>query len=355
LVNFFKVISKGKIQNPYYFKTILTFLIVFITIPFRWWEKIFFYQKLRDFKFEKPPVFILGHWRSGTTFLHNTLCKDPDAAYVTTYHSVFPNNLASKLIFKTFQKAFMPDKRPADNVKLRINNPQEDEFALINMIDNTFYTLFFFPEEYHRFFKEAIEFNISKDEELRWNQKYDELVKKAVINTKGKRVIIKNPANTGRIPKLMEMYPDAKFIYIHRNPIIVFLSTRRFFTELFPTLWFHKVDESFIEKMIIDNYKKLLGRYEDTKSLLSEDNLLEIRFDDYDKNPVELTRLIYEQLFKEDFDKVEKIISQYVSSLQSYKKSKNYIEKGTLDLILKEFGPYMKLYNYDIPDNLEII
>lgn len=39
----------------------------------------------------KDPVFIIGHWRSGTTFIHNVLSKDPQFGYCSTYQTVFPH------------------------------------------------------------------------------------------------------------------------------------------------------------------------------------------------------------------------------------------------------------------------
>jgi hypothetical protein len=134
--NYFRVLKQGKVQPKYYFKIFLTTLIVLISTPFHWWESLAFRRRFKKFKFKNPPVFILGHWRSGTTMLHNMMCVDPNAAYLTTYQSVFPNNMASKLIFKTFMRINIPEKRPSDNVRLHVDFPQEDEFAFSNMQHN---------------------------------------------------------------------------------------------------------------------------------------------------------------------------------------------------------------------------
>ena len=110
LPNYFRVLRQGKILPKYYFNIFLTTLIVIINIPFQLWEKLLLAPKLKKASFQKPPLFILGHWRSGTTLLHNMLCTDPEASFVTTYQGVFPNNLASKAVFKTFMRKFMPNK-----------------------------------------------------------------------------------------------------------------------------------------------------------------------------------------------------------------------------------------------------
>ena len=50
------------------------------------------YEKLlADKPLEHDPVFILGHWRSGTTFMHNVFSCDKHFGYNTTYQTVFPH------------------------------------------------------------------------------------------------------------------------------------------------------------------------------------------------------------------------------------------------------------------------
>jgi len=158
------------------------------------------------------------------------LCKDPSSGYLTTYHSVFPNNLASKWLFKKFMKINMPDKRPSDNVKLNIDFPQEDEFAFCNSYQHAYYNFFYFPKEYKTFYDNAITHKTLTEREIEeWSLSYDKLIKKALLNTKGERAIIKNPVNTARIDKILKLYTNAKFLYIYRNPVTVFYSTRHFF------------------------------------------------------------------------------------------------------------------------------
>ena len=107
LGNFFLTIRYGKIDAGSYHKVFLTSLICLIASPFHLWEK-FKDRKLNSR--DESPLFIIGHWRSGTTFLHNLLCQDPNTGFVTTYQSVFPNNMHSKLLFRPFMKWKIPDK-----------------------------------------------------------------------------------------------------------------------------------------------------------------------------------------------------------------------------------------------------
>ena len=39
-------------------------------------ESLIYRKRIRETKIEKDPIFILGHWRSGTTYLQNVLSRD---------------------------------------------------------------------------------------------------------------------------------------------------------------------------------------------------------------------------------------------------------------------------------------
>ena len=80
-----ELIKNNKIQFKYYPKLSVIVLVNLINFPFRTYERIFINPKYRKETIRKAPIFIIGHWRSGTTHLHNLLCQDSQMAYVTTY------------------------------------------------------------------------------------------------------------------------------------------------------------------------------------------------------------------------------------------------------------------------------
>jgi hypothetical protein len=355
LLNYFKVLRKGHKSPRYYFRIFLTFVVILIATPFHWWEYWVYHKKLSKYKLKKPPLFIIGHWRSGTTLLHNLLCQDPTAGYLTTYHSVFSNNLTTKWLFKTFMKRNMPNKRPSDNVELNINFPQEDEFAFLNQQAFSYYNFFSFPENFKTFYAEGVHHeNLSRKEIKEWFKSYDKLLKKALINTKGDRIIIKNPVNTARIKHLLKLYPDARFLFIYRNPFIVFISTRYFFQQLLPTLVFQKTDNELIEKAIFDIYIRLMDDYQEQKSLIPPENLMELRYEEFEQRPEVEIRRIYSSLLKEDFSPVENYFCKYLESIKGYKKNSYTVDQKTIDQISKHWEKYIKLYNYSIPDEVRI-
>lgn len=228
-------IINHKISLRYVPRTIMIFIINFINLPFRIYERLFINPKYKRAKIEEPPIFIIGHWRSGTTYLHSLLSKDSKFGYVSTYQSVFPDTLfvtLGRMLFKGFTTLLIPGRRPGDNVSLHPSYPQEEEFALGVKTPLCFYYMWMFPRAIRGLYNSSIRFsNVDASMLKDWEQDYKLLINKALKNTGGNIYLSKNPPNTGRIKQLKKMFPNAKFIHIHRNPIDVYMSTKKLLQE----------------------------------------------------------------------------------------------------------------------------
>src|SRR5690606_8210168 len=105
-----------------------------------------FGSKIADTKIEQPPLFIIGHWRSGTTLLHELMVLDERYAYPTTYECMAPHHyLLTEWFFSYYCGWLMPEQRPMDNMAAGWKHPQEDEFALLNMGVPSVYERIAFP------------------------------------------------------------------------------------------------------------------------------------------------------------------------------------------------------------------
>jgi hypothetical protein len=354
--NILAVLKGHSISPKYYLKTCITLIFSFIGTLFHFIDKIYFKRKVEKYNFKESPVFILGHWRSGTTLLHNLLTLDPLAGYVTTYHAVFPNNLRSKWLFKTFMRVFMPKVRPGDQVKISINFPQEDEYALSNLTRYSFYHTFYFPTHYRKFYQQAVMFkSLPEDLKDNWKLNYQKLIIKALINTSGERAILKNPVNTGRVIQLLDIFPNAKFIFLIRNPVIVYLSTKKFFSQLFPTLNLEKFNANDIQDMIIDTYEQLLKDYLSDKQYLNTNSIIEIRYEEFEMNPLAVIQEIYKRFSFRNFEQLGTVFMEYLKTQKTHKRFAYSIHPHELDMVVKKLDFAMKYWNYEVPENLEII
>ena len=350
------VLKGNRIAPKHYVKVALTYIFVIISSSFQWLDNLTLKNKAKRFTFKESPLFIIGHWRSGTTYLHNILTQDPVTGFVTTYQAVFPNNLRSSWIFKTFMSALMPSRRPADNMKISVDLPQEDEYALSNCSRKSYYHFFYFPSRYRSYYRKYVRFeSITEDDKERWSLKYRQLIINALLNTHGQRAVLKNPVNTGRMLKLLEIFPDANFVFLMRNPIIVYLSTKNFFFQLFPTLNLEDFAKERIASMILDTYANLLSDYLNDKQQVNQGKIIEIRYEMLVQRPINEIERIYSNFKLKNFHELKSTFQQYLQPKQKHTSKLYSIEKQELDLVLEKLDFAMKHWNYGIPAELEIL
>lgn len=309
-------------------------------------------KRLEDQPFDQEPVFILGHWRSGTTFVHNVLALDKHFGYTTTYQTVFPHlMLWGQSFFKKTMAWLMPDKRPTDNMELNVDLPQEEEFALSNMMPFTYYNFWFLPRNMMEYCERYLLFHTASPEEKAvFKETFRKLIKISLWNTGGTQFLSKNPPHTGRVREILEIFPKAKFIYLIRNPYTVFESTRSFFTNTIQPLKLQDISNEELEKNILEVYKRLYYKYEEDKKSIPEGNLIEIRFEDFEAHALEMTRKIYDTLSLPGFEEAEADITSYLNKKKGYKKNAYKYEDRTIELVEKNWDFAIRQWGYQHKD-----
>lgn len=354
-LNFFRVLRGKKIAPRYYSRIPITIILILFCSLFHWIDWIYFRFKKSQVKRVEPPVFILGHWRSGTTLLHNLMTQDPSSAFVTTYHAVFPNNLKSQWLLRPLMRTFMPDVRPGDNLKLAVHLPQEDEYAISNVTHRSYYHVFYFPRSYRDYYKDYVRFEDASSTVIdSWNRTYERIVKRAVINSTGNRPVLKNPVNTGRIRNLTQIFPEANYVFMMRNPVVTYLSAKKFFSQLYPTVNLEEFSTGEIVEMVLEIYINLLGDYLRDRELIHPDRLLEIRYEEFELNPLEYLEQIYSRFGFNDLDKALPSFTSYLQTQKDHKMIGYKIKRKELELVLDKLDFAMKYWNYEIPDDLVI-
>lgn len=345
----FKRITQGQtIDKGYRTKYVLTKAVCRLLSSLKPIERRRYNKRLKDQAINMEPVFILGHWRSGTTFVHNVLALDKHFGYTTTYQTVFPHlMLWGQPFFKKTMAWLMPDKRPTDNMELSVDLPQEEEFALSNMMPYTFYNFWFLPKNTMEYCDKYLTMQTATKEEVQtFKDIFLKLIKISLWNTKGTQFLSKNPPHTGRVKEILEMFPNAKFIYLMRNPYTVFESTRSFFTNTIQPLKLQDISNEQIEDNILETYQRLYMKYEEDKKLIPKGNLIEIKFEDFESNALEMTQKIYETLSLPGYQEAEPAIKEYLNKKKGYKKNAYQYDPRTVELVEKNWGFALKQWGY---------
>ncbi|MCD6448174.1 MAG: sulfotransferase [Thermoplasmata archaeon] len=295
----------------------VTMLILFLT-PSRIKEKRMVERKLRDVEIV-PPLFIVGHFRSGTTFLHYLMGQDKSLAYVSTFETMAPWVLLNDKLRKLVEER-LPEKRPMDDLEMDAGLPYEEEYAIANLCSYSFYHGWYFPKKINYYFRKYVLFEgVSEEVKQKWKNWYEYLLKKITLKHDGKRILLKSPVNTGRIKLLLEIFPDAKFIHIYPNPYKVYLSTWRLYEKILPIFSFQHIEKEMLDRFILDFYKEVYSKYFEEKHLIDKGNLVEISYEEFVKEPMKKLKWIYEKLGLDGFEKAEPYFRRYVEKHKNYK------------------------------------
>lgn len=301
-------------------------LMIFSLGVFRIIQKVYVKIRIKNDRLkDDAPIFVLGHWRSGTTHLHYLLSQDERFIHLGAFQGFFFNvAFSAKWLFKPLLRYAMPETRPQDNVKVDPDAPTEDEHALVTVTRLSGMHMFFFPNN-NKYFDQYNCFDgISPKEMNEWRSTFANLLKQIeVFNGGDKKLLLKNPHSTARIRVLYEMYPNAKFIYIHRNPYDVFKSTLTLYNKAVRSQFLQDFSNEQLEELVIYCYEKMLTQYLAHKKYIPEDQLVEIGYSELVDNPLGELKRIYDRLGLGEFENVKPKLESYLKTLSSYKVNKS--------------------------------
>lgn len=297
-----------------------------------------------------PPVFIVGHWRSGTTHLYNIMVQDafgfvPPVATGLPWDMLLLGRALKPLIDRA-----LPETRYIDNIPVRPDSPQEDEIALANMSPLSFYHGIYFPRAFHRHLARGLFFEGCSEAEIaRWQRTFTYFMDKLWLQQGRKRLLIKNPVYTSRVAMLHALYPDALFIHIRRNPYEVFESMRNFYAKLFRQLALQPFDHVDIDEAVLDTYEKIMGRIEAEWPSIPEAQRAEVAYEDLDAAPLDVMERLYAELPLGDFDAVRPRFAAYLKSVEGFEKNRFEYSDRSAALVEGRLGRFLARGGYRRP------
>ncbi|QDT44827.1 Sulfotransferase domain protein [Gimesia alba] len=311
-------------------------------------ENLIFSRRVNKTKLE-PPVFIIGHWRSGTTLLHNLMSMDKQFIYPNMGAMLFPSHfLLTEPLLKQVVRRLLPKQRPMDNMPVTWDLPQEDETSIMLLHLMSPYLAIGFsdqPEVYERYYELD---QLTPKEASLWKKNFIYFMKKLTFKAGGnKRVLLKSPTHTFRIPFLLKMFPDARFVYIYRNPYKVYNSTLHLRRTMFGDNGFAPLDMEKLEEDMAHIYENHLHVYERDRQTVPEGQLHEVRFEDLEADPVSELRRVYEHLNLDGFEELEKNMQPYLKDQKSYKKNKYEMDADQEKKIYERWQKAFEMFGYE--------
>lgn len=343
--------NRFSIDFQYWPKALFITATVLLNVPFQVWESVRYSRKIKNTKVNAP-IFILGHPRSGTTFLQYILSKDPDFAFCSVSDGLLPNIfLTTGKFTEGILQAVMPKTRPQDNVRVGADMPIEEEFAMGNICNTSWVHGLYFPKSIYKVFDSYVTF-AKGSPKIRdyWKKHFIFFIKKLSFKYPGKNLLLKSPANTGRLKELYELYPDARFIHIYRDPFQVYRSNERLYEKILPLIGFQKVKNEFIQDHILYAYRNMYKKYLAERSIIPANQLIEISYEDFVASPLEMVKKTYDYLSLGSFDKALPFFREELEAMKDYK-TNDYpeMDEASRAKIVKQWGFAFETFGYSHP------
>ena len=305
-------------------------------------------RRIRQTKLVDPPVFIVGHWRSGTTLMHELIAMDRRFQFPSNFEAFIPSHfLVSRYFFYPIVRLLMPPRRPMDNMAMSASSPQEDDFALCAYGAPTPYRRIAFPNRPNR---DHLDLDFGKSThatQQALKQAMEQFLKSLTLRYQS-RLVLKSPPHTGRIAKLAEWFPGAKFIHLSRHPYKLVPSTMRLWRLLDQLQGFQlpKYDDIWLKNYIFECQDLMYSAYLEQRETLKQNQLAEVRFEDLVADPMNEMRRVYEQLELGGFKETAPAIESYFENKKGHRTNKHDVDESLMAEIDSHWQHYMSVFKY---------
>ena len=241
-------------------------------------QSLLFRRRIDAVQLADDPIFIVGHWRSGTTLLHELLAMDPRHAYPDTYACLAPSHfLISRHLVTWWLQFLMPTRRPMDNVRVGWKQPQEDEWALCLLGLPSPYRTVAFPRRLPQCPEYLTLRELTETARQNWDNTFLRFLKCVAWGQKPGRLVLKSPTHTARVAQLRKLFPNARFVHVVRDPLTVFPSTLRLWTRLATDHGLQLPDQQELESYVLDSFVEMYEAFDAQRGEIPPNRLCDVR------------------------------------------------------------------------------
>lgn len=347
-----KLLKENKVDKEFYPQAAVITLESAVLTPLAYLEYLLYWIPIHFTKIKKDPIYVVGFWRSGTTYLQNLLTRDPQFGWFDPVSTItFGNCILLRKPLTALAKNGLKGARAMDNLEFELDLPMEEAHGFTNLTDLSVSHMMAFPDHgkgakyVEAIFTDALS---SKDRRRFWHV-YNYMLKKLTYIKGGKQLLLKSPDNTARIAFLKRAYPKAKFINIYRNPYTVVRSALNMFRiEMDKYALSESVSDQYLLDRVCLIFERVYRRaFRDLDNLAPCDKI-EIKYEDFVENQEEYLEKIYKQLGIKNYDKAYPYFKEYMDSMKGYKTNQYDYAPELIEKVNERLGFYFERYGYEM-------
>jgi hypothetical protein len=234
-----------------------------------------------------------------------------------------------------------------DNMAAGWYLPQEDEFALMNLGVPTPYLRLAFPQTQPLHLEYLDMTGLTSSELQHWKDNFLWFLKAVTLANQGKRLVLKSPPHTGRLKLLYELFPEARFIHLTRDPRQLFPSTMRLWSSLDQV---QSLQDSYtdaeMKRYVAECLRRMYAGYDAARPQIPEKQIVDLRYEDLVADPLSTVRMLYDRLKLGDYGEATPALEKILAGHSQYQANRHRDDPEWEREVLSYCGDYASRYGY---------
>jgi hypothetical protein len=223
--------------------------------------------------------------------------------------------------------------------------PAEDEFALCVMTGLSPYMGWCFPGDGAWYDRYLTFRGVPAEEVDRWGAALTTFLKKLTLRH-GRPLVLKSPPHTARIRLLLELFPDARFVHIVRDPYVVYPSSIHLLKSLSRVHSLQRPTFEGLDERVLSTYVDLYRKVDEGRELVEPSRFYELRYEDLIADPEGQLRRLYEHLGLGEFDRYLPKLRQYLADHVDYRTNRYELTPQQRAAVDENWGDVIDRYGY---------
>jgi len=345
------------------------FLLIFLFVGFPIWntyirlglflDRIFYPDFKKDV--ESAPVFIIGNYRSGSTFFHRLLLRDPQFTCMKAWEIYFAPAITHRkfirFILKLSSFVGSPIQKAVESFDRLMNEiysmhetglftfEQDSQLFYHTWSSFNLFAIFPFPDHVKKYI--YYDQMVSEREQRNHFGYYRKVLQRHIYLSPGMRYLSKNPDFTPAVNTLLNEFPNAKFINLVRPPEQMLPSS----VNLWASNWkaygtprkgypFKDVVKEYAHHWYAYPHQELSGLPDDQYSVVFFENLVD--------DPGQEVARLYRQFGLDLSNEFQDILEEETINSRQFTSENNYSLHHMdldIDMIKDEFAPALAVYD----------
>jgi hypothetical protein len=296
------------------------------------------------------PFFIVGQGRSGTSALLNVMAKDPDNGAVKTWEAIFPCPPPEKATYSTDPRIERGDALITQWNRVNPAFESLHEFAgevpasCVHFLTFAFMSIWFNQlgqmPSYSRYCAQAD-----------WHKAFEyhkRVLKLLQWKNPRKHWILKSPTHLKMMPTILDVYPDACFVWPHRDPIKAIVSSVDLAGNM---IWARSDDNRMLGFEEYNRPERAIGMLEQPiewieSGRVPRERVCSINYVDFIADPVRTVQRIYGYFDVEFTDRAKAAMDEYMRDSPRSARPTHSYNDDVKQAIAKERAVFSRYQKY---------